>query len=348
MKKALVFGITGQDGSYLAELLLKKGYEVHGFVRRSSVGNFERIGHLLEEKHLTLHQGNLLDSGSIQRVISKTRPDEIYNLAAQSHVKTSFEVPEYTAEATALGALRILEAIRSTGLKTKFYQASSSEMFGKVKENPQSEETPFYPRSPYGVSKVFAFWITKNYRESYGIFASNGILFNHESPRRGDNFVTRKISKGVARIKMGLQEELVLGNLEAKRDWGHAREFVEAMWLMLQKEEPGDFVISTGSTHSVREFLEKTLDAAGIKYKKEGTGLSEVYKDETEKVIVRVSKRFFRPSEVDLLLGDSSKAKREFGWSAKTGFEALVKEMFDSEIEIAKKELFGINGQRPQ
>ncbi len=321
-KKALITGITGQDGSYLAEFLLKKGYEVHGIVRRSSSFHTDRIGYIIPQKqakaHLFLHYGDLTDTSSLARLIERITPDEIYNLGAQSHVRISFDIPLYTADVTGLGALRILEAIREARVKTKFYQAASSEMFGKVAEIPQKETTPFYPRSPYGVAKVSAFWTTKNYREAYGLHASNGILFNHESPRRGENFVTRKIAISVAEILAGKREKIYLGNINASRDWGYAPEYVEAMWLMLQQDKPDDYVIATGETHTVKEFLEESLRLAGIKdYKKH----------------LVIDKRYYRPTEVDLLVGDASKARKKLGWKPKTGFKDIVRIMLEAECK---------------
>ena len=327
MKKVLITGITGQDGSYLAELLLGKGYMVYGMMRRASLINTQRIDQIYEEpqatkKRLHLMYGDLNDASSINKIIRMVKPDEIYNLAAQSHVKVSFEVPEYTAEVTGLGTLRILEAITETGIKTKFYQASSSELFGRSEKTPQNEKTPFQPVSPYAVAKLFAYWTTVNYRESHNMFACNGILFNHESPRRGETFVTRKITRAIARIKKGLQKDLFLGNLEAKRDWGYAKDYVEAMWLMLQQEKPEDFVIATGQTHSVREFLEEAFDYAKLDYKK----------------YVRIDKRYFRPLEVNALMGDYSKAKKKLGWKPKTSFKELVRLMVDADCaELEKK-----------
>jgi len=342
--RALITGITGQDGSYLAELLLEKGYEVHGLIRRASTFNTKRIDHLYIDPHVNgvkmfLHYGDLSDSSNIYKLLNKIRPDEIYNLAAQSHVKVSFEIPEYTANITALGTLRILDAIKELRLKSRFYQASSSEMFGKAVEIPQTESTPFYPRSPYGCSKVFAYWITKNYRESYGIFASNGILFNHESPRRGETFVTRKITRGLARIKLGLDECLYLGNLDTKRDWGYAKDFVEGMWRILQHNKPDDFVLATGETHTVREFVEESCKYLGFRIVWQGEGLEERGSDaKTNKTIVRIDKRYFRPAEVDLLLGNSAKAKKELGWKPKTTFKKLVKLMCGSDLENEGKQ----------
>lgn len=334
-KVALVTGITGQDGSYLAELLLNKGYEVHGLVRRASTFNTHRIDHLYQDRHesgarLILHHGDLTDGAALMRLLSEIKPHEVYNLAAQSHVKVSFEMPDFTAEVTAVGALRMLEAIRQVGLNCRFYQASSSEMFGKVVETPQRETTPFYPRSPYACAKVFAHWITVNYRESYGLHASSGILFNHESPRRGETFVTRKITRAVARIKNGLQKKLYLGNMDAKRDWGYAPEYVEAMWLMLQQDTPDDYVIATGETHTVREFVEASFAHVGLDWKK----------------YVEVDPRYFRPAEVDLLLGDPSKAKKKLGWSPKVTFSELVKIMTDADLALVEKEMFGTHGKK--
>ena len=326
MKKALVTGITGQDGSYLAELLLEKGYEVHGIIRRASTFNTERIDHLYQDPHINgvqlfLHYGDIADSTNLIKLLYRIQPDEIYHLAAQSHVRVSFDIPEYTGDVTGLGTIRILEAIRETGLKAKFYQASSSEMYGKVQDVPQTETTPFYPRSPYGCAKVFSFWATVNYRESYGMHASNGILFNHESPRRGETFVTRKITRAVAHIKAGLQDKLFLGNLDAKRDWGYAKEYVEAMWLMLQQDEPDDYVIATNETHSVKEFLELTFEYAGLDWKKH----------------VEIDPRYYRPAEVDMLIGDYGKAKKKLGWNPKTRFADLAKLMVDADIELLRR-----------
>ena len=326
MKKALITGITGQDGSYLAELLLEKGYEVHGIVRWASTFNRGRIDHLnadpaTTEGRLFLHYGDLTDSASLVRVLERIEPDEIYNLAAQSHVRVSFDLPEYTGEVTALGTLRLLEAIRETGLPARFYQASSSEMFGKVAETPQRETTPFHPRSPYGVAKVYSYWATVNYRESYGLHASNGILFNHESPRRGESFVTRKITLSVARIEAGLQDKLYLGNLEARRDWGFAGEYVEAMWRMLQQEEPDDYVVATGETHTVQEFLEEAFGCVGLDWRE----------------YVEIDPRYYRPAEVDLLVGDPSKAAERLGWKPKILFGDLVRMMVDADRELVGK-----------
>ena len=325
-KKALITGITGQDGSYLAELLLGKGYEVHGIIRRASTFNTGRLDPIYEDPHssknrLFLHYGDLSDASALARLVGKIQPEEVYNLAAQSHVRVSFDSPEYTADITGTGTIRLLEAIRETGIQPRFYQASSSEMYGMVRQVPQTEETPFYPRSPYGCAKVYSFWITVNYRESYGMHASNGILFNHESPRRGETFVTRKITRAVAQIKAGLQDKLFLGNLDAKRDWGYAKEYVEAMWLMLQQEKPDDYVIATNETHSVKEFLEVAFGHAGLDWKK----------------YVDIDPRYYRPAEVDLLIGDYSKAKRKLGWSPKTAFNELAKLMVDADLELLRK-----------
>lgn len=339
IKKALVTGITGQDGSYLAELLLDKGYEVHGIVRRSSNFNTARIEHLYKDPHvngvkLFLHYGDLSDSSNISRLIEKIKPDEIYNLGAQSHVKVSFDMPEYTGDIDALGTLRILDAIRDTKIKTKFYQASSSEMFGLVQEVPQKETTPFYPRSPYGCAKVYSYWITKNYRESYGLFACNGILFNHESERRGETFVTRKITRGLARIKLGKDKKLFLGNLDSKRDWGHARDYVYGMWLMLQQKTPDDYLLATNETHTVREFVEKAAKHLGFDLVWKGKGVNEKGIDKkTGKTIIEIDAKYFRPAEVDLLIGDYSKAKKKLGWEPKISFTELVKLMADSDLK---------------
>ena len=341
MKKkiALIFGITGQDGSYLAKLLIDKGYIVHGVKRRSSSFNTGRIDHLYQEpqvkgRNFILHYGDITDSLSVSTMIKNIAPNEIYNLAAQSHVAVSFEVPEYTANADAVGALRILEAIKFHGLqnKTKFYQAGTSEMFGKVQEVPQSENTPFYPRSPYGVAKVYAHWITVNYREAYNIFACNGILFNHESPVRGETFVTRKIVVALCKIKLGLQNKLYLGNLDAKRDWGHARDYVEAMWKMMQKKTPSDYVIATGNQYTVKQFVDLTLNQLGIKYYWKGSGIKKKCFDIKGKCIVECDKEYFRPLEVDTLLGDSSKARKELNWKPKIKIKMLVKEMVEAEL----------------
>ena len=342
MKKALITGITGQDGSYLAELLLEKGYEVHGILRQSSSIRTWRIDHLFNDpdvynKTLFLHYGDLTDSISISNLIRNIEPDEIYNLAAQSHVKISFEIPEITAETDALGILKILEAVRSLGLakKIRIYQASTSELYGKVLETPQSETTPFYPRSPYGVAKLYAFWIIKNYREAYGMYACNGILFNHESERRGYNFVTRKITIALSKIKLGTQDVLELGNLDAKRDWGYAKEYVEAMWLMLQQEEADDLVIATGETHTVREFIEESAKHIDIEIKWSGEGVDEIGIDtKTGKTIIRINPSYFRPTEVDLLIGDTRKAKEKLNWESKTKFAELVKIMIKSDYKL--------------
>ncbi|HEX2491306.1 MAG TPA: GDP-mannose 4,6-dehydratase [Blastocatellia bacterium] len=326
-KKALITGITGQDGSYLTELLLGKGYDVYGVIRRASTFNTERIDHIYQDPHesgrrLRLLYGDLNDASSLNKILRDVQPDEIYNLGAQSHVRVSFDIPEYTAEVGALGTLRLLEAIRETGLRgTRFYQASSSELFGKVQEVPQRETTPFYPRSPYGVAKLYAYWVTVNYRESYGLFACNGVLFNHESPRRGETFVTRKITRAAAAIKLGLQNKLYLGNLDAKRDWGHAKDFVEAMWLMLQQDEADDYVIATGETHSVREFLDEAFGRLDLDWKQ----------------FVEIDPRYFRPAEVDLLVGDASKARRKLGWEPKITFKELVRTMVDEDLADLKR-----------
>jgi GDPmannose 4,6-dehydratase len=325
VKKALVTGITGQDGSYLAEFLIEKGYEVHGIIRRASTFNTGRIDHLYQDPHISgvrlfLHYGDIADSTNLIKLLYRIQPDEIYHLAAQSHVRVSFDIPEYTGDVTGLGTVRILEAIRETGLKTRFYQASSSEMYGQAKEVPQRETTPFYPRSPYGAAKVYAYWVTVNYRESYGLFACNGILFNHESPRRGETFVTRKVSRAVARIQAGLDKELYLGNLDAKRDWGYAKEYVEAIWLMLQQNRPDDYVIATGEAHSVRELVEEAFSYAGLDWRK----------------YVKKDLKYYRPTEVDLLIGDPSKAKRVLEWEAKTRFRDLIRLMVDADITTVK------------
>ncbi|MBI5821904.1 MAG: GDP-mannose 4,6-dehydratase [Verrucomicrobia bacterium] len=330
MKRALITGITGQDGSYLAEFLLGKGYEVHGIIRRASTFNTERIDHLYQDPHvrgtqLFLHYGDLSDSVNMVKLLHTLQPTEIYHLAAQSHVRVSFDIPEYTADTTGVGTIRILEAIREAGVRPRFYQASSSEMFGKVAEIPQRETTPFHPRSPYGVSKVFAYWATVNYRESYDLFACNGILFNHESPRRGETFVTRKITRAVAYIKAGLQKKLYLGNLDAKRDWGYAKEYIEAMWLMLQQDKPDDYVIATGETHSIREFCEEAFTHAGLDWQQ----------------YVEFDKRYLRPAEVDILVGDASKAKRVLGWEPRTKFKELVRLMVDADIKMLEDKLAG-------
>lgn len=344
-KKALITGITGQDGSYLAELLLEKGYEVHGMIRRASTFNTHRIDHLYRDRHnkdvrMFLHYGDMTDSSNLNRLLEKIEPDEIYNLAAQSHVKVSFEVPEYTAEVDAIGTLRFLDAIKDTGLKTKFYQASTSELYGLVQEVPQTEKTPFYPRSPYGVAKLYAYWITVNYREAYGLFACNGILFNHESPRRGETFVTRKITMAATRIKAGLQDKLYLGNLDARRDWGYAPEYVEGMWLMLQHNQPHDFVLATGKTHTVRQFATLAFGALGIELEWIGKGIDEKGIDKTTgKVLVEIDPNYFRPTEVDLLVGDASKAKSLLGWEPNVGIEELVKIMVKADWERVIKKI---------
>lgn len=335
MKKALITGMTGQDGSYLAELLLKKGYEVHGLIRRASTFNTGRIDHLYVDQHVKrikffLHYGDISDSTNLVKLLYRLQPDEIYHLAAQSHVRVSFDMPEYTGDVTGIGTIRILEAIRETGIKSKFYQASSSEMFGKVRETPQNEKTPFYPCSPYGCAKVYSYWTTVNYRESYNIFACNGILFNHESPRRGETFVSRKITRAVAHIKKGLQDKLYLGNLDAKRDWGYAKEYVEAMWMMLQQDEPDDYVIATGKAHSVREFLEVAFDYVGLDWRK----------------FVEIDPQYFRPVEVEFLLGDASKAQRKLGWKPQTSFEDLVKLMVDEDVKMVEERINGSASKR--
>jgi len=328
MKIALITGITGQDGSYLAELLLEKGYEVHGIIRRSSLINTHRIDHIYNQLHL--HYGDLTDSTNLVRVIQLVQPDEIYNLGAQSHVKVSFEMPEYTADVDGVGTLRILEAVRLLGMedRVRIYQASTSELYGLVQETPQRETTPFYPRSPYGVAKLYGYWITKNYREAYGMYACTGILFNHESPRRGETFVTRKITRGLSKISCGLQDVLELGNLNAKRDWGHAKDFVEAMWLMLQQDEPEDYVIATGVQYSVKEFVEESAPYFGMKIEWEGEGLDEVGIDKlTGRTVIKVNPKYFRPAEVETLLGDATKAKEKLGWEPKISFKQLVEDM---------------------
>lgn len=345
-KKALITGITGQDGAYLAEFLLDKGYEVHGIKRRASLFNTDRIDHLYQDPHernvrLTLHYGDLTDATNLIRIIQQVQPDEIYNLAAQSHVAVSFETPEYTANSDALGTLRILEAIRILGLdkKTRFYQASTSEMYGKVQEIPQKETTPFYPRSPYGAAKVYAYWITVNYREAYGLYACNGILFNHESPLRGETFVTRKITRGLARIKEGLQDTLHLGNLDALRDWGHARDYVKAQWLMLQQAQPEDFVIATGAQYSVRKFVDTAAAQLGMTLQWKGKGVEEQgIEAKTGRAVVKIDPRYFRPTEVETLLGDASKAREKLGWTAETSFDSLVKEMVAADLETAQRD----------
>src|SRR5687767_2443616 len=344
MKKALITGITGQDGSYLAEFLLSKDYAVHGIIRRSSSFNTDRIEHIYQDPHdddvrLKLHYGDLNDASSLNRILRLVEPDEIYNLGAQSHVKVSFDTPEYTGEVTGIGATRLLEAVRELRIRPRIYQASSSEMFGKAEEAPQNEKTKFYPRSPYGVAKVYAFWMTVNYREAYGLFAVNGILFNHESPRRGETFVSRKITRAVGRIKYGLQDRVYLGNLEAKRDWGYAKDYVEAMWLMLQQDTPEDYVIATGETHTVRELCEKALAAAGVELEWKGSGAAEKGIDRsTGSTVIELDPRYLRPTEVDLLLGDASKARRNLGWEPKVTFEGLVELMVEADLRIAETE----------
>jgi GDPmannose 4,6-dehydratase len=340
MKKALITGITGQDGSYLAELLIEKGYEVHGIIRRASSFNTKRIDHLYKDQHekdvnMFLHYGDLTDSSNLNRLIEKIKPCEIYNLAAQSHVQVSFEVPEYTAEADGIGVLRLLDSIRETGIGARFYQASTSELYGKVQEVPQTESTPFYPRSPYGVAKLYGFWITKNYRESYGLHASNGILFNHESPRRGETFVTRKITMAVTRIHRGLQDCLYIGNLDALRDWGYAKDYTEMMWMMLQQDKPDDYVVATGEMHTVREFIEKSFEHVGRPIEWRGTGKEEHGTDTaTGKIVVRIDPKYYRPCEVEQLLGNPAKAKRQLGWEPKVKFEELVKIMTDGDLRL--------------
>jgi GDPmannose 4,6-dehydratase len=345
LKKALITGVTGQDGAYLAEFLLAKGYEVHGIKRRSSLFNTNRIDHIYEDPHTPhphffLHYGDLTDSSSLIHIVQKVQPDEIYNLGAQSHVQVSFEQPEYTADADAIGPLRLLEAIRILGLekKTKFYQASTSELYGLVQEIPQRETTPFYPRSPYAVAKLYAFWICVNYREAYGIYACNGILFNHESPLRGETFVTRKITRGLARIKVGLQQTLFLGNLDAKRDWGHARDYIEMQWLMLQQEKPQDYVIATGQQHSVREFVERCARRLDLNLTWQGSGVEEKAYAKDGKLIVAVDPRYFRPTEVETLLGDPGKAQRELGWTPRISFDQLVEEMVSADLKAAQRD----------
>ena len=345
-KVALITGVTGQDGSYLAEFLLEKDYEVHGIKRRASSFNTERIDHIyespsVENRRFILHYGDLTDTSNITRIIQQVQPDEIYNLGAQSHVAVSFEEPEYTADVVGLGTLRVLEAVRLLGMekKTRIYQASTSELFGKVRETPQTETTPFYPRSPYGVAKLYGYWITVNYREAYGIYACNGILFNHESPIRGETFVTRKITRALARIKLGLQDKFYLGNMDAKRDWGHARDYVEMQWLMLQPDEPEDFVIATGKQYSVREFVEVAAKCIDVEVEWQGTGVDEVgINKATGDVIVQVDPRYFRPTEVETLLGDPSKAKEKLGWVPTTSFEDMVQEMIEKDISIAERD----------
>jgi GDPmannose 4,6-dehydratase len=346
MKVALITGITGQDGAYLAELLLDKGYEVHGIKRRSSLFNTARIDHLMEGPHgaqgrFVLHHGDMTDSTSLTRILQKTRPDEVYNLAAQSHVAVSFEEPEYTANSDALGALRLLEAILFLGLgeKTRFYQASTSELYGLVQETPQTEKTPFYPRSPYAVAKLYAYWITINYREAHGMYACNGILFNHESPRRGETFVTRKITRALARIKLGTQDVLKLGNMDALRDWGHARDYVEMMWMMLQQEAPDDFVIATGKQYSVRDFVGRAAKRLGMEITFKGEGIDEVGYGADGRAVVVVDPRYFRPTEVETLLGDPTKAREKLGWVPKTDIDSLINEMVDADLEEAKAQM---------
>ncbi|MEW5755435.1 MAG: GDP-mannose 4,6-dehydratase [Pseudomonadota bacterium] len=336
-KKAFITGLTGQDGSYLAEFLLARGYEVHGIVRRASVFNTDRIDHILSHQDVYTYHGDMSDSSNLNRLLQKVRPDEIYNLAAQSHVAVSFEVPEYTAEVDGIGTIRLLDAIRDIGLETRFYQASTSELFGGLPVTaPQNEQTPFYPKSPYGAAKLYAYWVTVNYREAYGMYACNGILFNHESPRRGETFVTKKITKAVARISKGQQEVLRLGNLDALRDWGYAKEYVECMWLMLQQEKPDDFVIATGKTYSVRYFVEQAFKCVGITVEWRGVGVGEKGVDsKTGKVLVEVDSRYFRPAEVELLQGDASKAKRLLGWENKTTLEELIKIMIDYDLKYS-------------
>jgi GDPmannose 4,6-dehydratase len=345
LKKALITGVTGQDGAYLAAFLLAKGYEVHGIKRRTSLFNTARIDSIYEDphipsRHFILHYGDMTDSTSLVHIVQKVQPDEIYNLAAQSHVQVSFEEPEYTANSDALGVLRLLEAIRILGLekKTRFYQASTSELFGLVQETPQKETTPFYPRSPYGVAKLYGYWIVVNYREAYGMYACNGILFNHESPMRGETFVTRKITRGLARIKMGLQSEIFLGNLDARRDWGHARDYIEVQWLMLQQEKPQDYVIATGQQYSVREFVDRCARLLEIDLTWQGSGVDEKGVDKAGNVIVAVDPRYFRPTEVESLLGDASKARRELGWTPRTNFDSLVREMVESDLKAAERD----------
>lgn len=341
MKKALITGITGQDGSYLAELLLDKGYEVHGLKRRSSSFNMGRIEHLMQNPMLQLHDGDMVDSSNLVRLVKEIQPDEIYNLAAQSHVKVSWDCPEFTAESDGVGTLRLLEAVRVNGLekKTKFYQASTSELFGLIQEPVQSEKTPFYPRSPYGVAKLYSYWIVVNYRESFGMFACNGILFNHESPRRGETFVTRKITMAAARISLGMQEKLSLGNLNAKRDWGHAKDYVEGMWRILQHDKPEDFVLATGTTTSIRDFVTMTFKELGIEIEWQGEGVNEKgINKATGKVVVDVNPKYFRPAEVELLLGDSTKARTQLGWKPVYDLQSLCKEMVDSDLDLARRE----------
>lgn len=343
MKKALITGITGQDGSYLAEFLLDRGYEVHGTIRRASTFNTERIDHLYQDPHeedvkLFLHYADMTDASNLSRLVERVQPDEIYNLAAQSHVAVSFEMPEYTADVDGVGTLRLLDAIKDSHIKTRFYQASTSELYGKVQEVPQTEETPFYPRSPYGVAKLYAYWIVKNYREAYDMYAVNGILFNHESPRRGKRFVTRKVTRAAARIVNGKQKKLYLGNLNAKRDWGYAKDYVELMWMMLQQNKPEDYVIATGETHTVRELTELAFKYVGIDIQWQGEGVDEKgYDKKTGKCLVEVDPKYFRPAEVDILIGDPSKAKRELGWEPKVTFEGLVKLMVEHDLQEIKE-----------
>jgi GDPmannose 4,6-dehydratase len=345
LKKALITGVTGQDGAYLAEFLLAKGYEVHGIKRRSSLFNTARIDNLyedphIESRHFILHYGDMTDSSSLIHIVQKVQPDEIYNLAAQSHVQVSFEEPEYTANSDALGVLRLLEAVRILGLekKTKFYQASTSELYGLVQEIPQKETTPFYPRSPYAVAKLYGYWIVVNYREAYGMYACNGILFNHESPMRGETFVTRKITRGLARIKLGLQSQLFLGNLDAKRDWGHARDYIEMQWMMLQQEKPQDYVIATGRQYSVRDFVQRCATLLELDLTWHGSGVDEKAVDKAGNIVVSVDPRYFRPTEVETLLGDASKAQRELGWVPRTSFEELVREMVECDLKAAERD----------
>jgi GDPmannose 4,6-dehydratase len=357
MKTALITGVTGQDGAYLAELLLSKGYKVHGIKRRSSLFNTQRIDHIYEDPHIdnqqfVLHYGDLNDSTNLIRIIQETQPDEIYNLGAMSHVKVSFDMPEYTANADGIGTLRILEAVRLLGLtkKTKIYQASTSELYGLVQEVPQKETTPFYPRSPYAVAKMYAYWITVNYREAYGMFACNGILFNHESPRRGETFVTRKITRAIAQMAVGMQEVLYIGNIDSQRDWGHAKDYVEAMWLMLQQETPEDFVIATGVTTSVRQFIHMAFNEVGVAIEFSGSGVDEVgvvkstsnnnYDFKVGQIVVKIDPTYFRPTEVDLLIGDNTKAKTKLGWKPKYNLEMLVKEMMEADVALFKKEKY--------
>lgn len=351
-KKALITGITGQDGAYLAELLLSKGYEVHGVKRRSSLFNTDRIDHLYKDRHeegvnLKLHYGDLTDSTNLIRLVQETEPDEIYNLAAQSHVQVSFETPEYTANADGTGTLRILEAIRILGMekKTRFYQASTSELYGLVQEVPQSETTPFYPRSPYAVAKLYAFWITKNYREAYGMYACNGILFNHESPLRGETFVTRKITRAVAKIHLGLQEKVYLGNLDAQRDWGHAKDYVEGMWMMMQQDEADDYVLATGKTVSVRRFCELAFGEVGVELEWQGEGVNEKgINKKTGKTVIEIDPKYFRPTEVDLLIGDPTKAKTKLGWEHKHSLEQLVAEMMKADVDLFTRDQYLLAG----